>query len=81
MLSGLRIYTSRTAAEVMGHGDEFFSRRADGPYYRWRYEERLERWRSDRMHLADVLKGELCVSSWKTVPSDLQRSLIDHYLE
>jgi hypothetical protein len=77
MMNGLRIYITPSAAETLDGGDEFYSRRLDGPYYRWWYEERAGRWRSARMH--EFSPHELSVSAWTTVPSDLQRSLVNHY--
>ncbi len=80
MMNGLRIYIDRVEPEATG-ARIFYSRRSEGPYYRWCYEARLERWRSARMQSADLSPNELCMSNWKTVPSALQRSLIEHYLE
>ena len=78
MISYLRIYIGQSAAETVNSGNEFYSRRSDGPCYRWWYEERTAHWRSARMH-SDFSYRELSVSDWKTVPSDLQRSLSEHY--
>ena len=67
------------AAEAVNGGAEFYSRRSHGPYYRWWYEERTAaHWRSARMH-SDFSSRELCACAWKTVPSDLQRSIVEHY--
>ena len=76
---GLRIYVGPSAAEAVNTADEFYSRRSDGPYYRWWYEERTAHWRSARMHSSDFSPRELSASAWKTVPFDLQRSLVEHY--
>src|SRR5260370_42529898 len=81
MMSGLRIYVNRTLSEATGGDRVFYSRRSDGPYYRWRYEERLEQWRGARVHGSEFSPNELCMSNWKTVPSALQKRLIDHYQE
>lgn len=77
MMIGLRIYISPSAPAAVNGGDQFYSRRSDGPYYRWWYEE--THWRSARMHLSDFSPGQLSASAWKTVPPDLQRSLGEHY--
>ena len=77
MLSALRVYISPNAAEAVNGGDEFYSRRSDGPYYRWWYEQRTSHRRSARMH-SDFLSRELCASAWTTVPFDLQRSIVEH---
>ena len=81
MLNGLRIYVNRNAPEIEADCVEFYSRRSDGPYYRWRYETKIERWRSARMNLSDFSPGDLRAFNWKVVPSDLQRRLIEHYQE
>ena len=81
MVNGLRIYINGRAQETTGSDLVFYSRRADGPYYRWRYEERLKQWRGARVHASDFSPRELSMSNWKTVPSALQSRLIDHYQE
>jgi hypothetical protein len=59
----------------------FYSRRSEGPYYRWSYEHTLQQWRSVRV-LADELPYlSLSVSRWKNVPRSLQRTLVEHYVE
>ena len=80
MMNGLRIYINRIEPEATCDRI-FYSRRSDGPYYRWRFEERLEQRRGDLMHSEDLSPHELCISNWKTVPSALQLSLFDHYVE
>ena len=80
MMNGLRIYINRIEPEATCDRI-FYSRRSDGPYYRWRFEVRLEQWRSARMHSEDLSPNELCISNWKTVPSALQLSLSEHYVE
>jgi hypothetical protein len=81
MVNGLRIYINDRALEAASGDLVFYSRRADGPYYRWRYEKGLEQWRGARMHAADFSPRELSMSNWKTVPSALQSRLVDHYQE
>lgn len=81
MVNGLRIYVNSGALGATDSDLVFYSRRADGPYYRWRYEERLKRWRGARVSASAFSPKQLSMSNWKTVPSALQRSLIDHYQE
>ncbi|SRR5713226_2101704 len=81
MVNGLRIYIDRTESETTGGDPTFYSRRSDGPYYRWHYEQKLEQWCVARMHLSDFSPNELSMSNWKTVPYELQKNLIDHYQE
>lgn len=81
MVNGLRIYVNGDAREAAAGDRVFYSRRADGPYYRWRYDEKLKQWRSARVRVSDFSPKDLSMSNWKTVPPALQRSLIDHYQE
>lgn len=81
MVNGLRIYINGGARETADCDRVFYSRRADGPYYRWCYEERREQWCGARVHASDFSPKQLSMSNWKTVPTALQRSLIDHYQE
>jgi hypothetical protein len=64
-----------------GASQEFYSRRANGPYYRWWYESKLQQWRSTRVHADELPENSLCAWSWKNVPHALQGSLLEHYLE
>ena len=79
-MSGLRIFIDAVGSDVLSRGTVFYSRRADGPYYRWRYEERLARWSGSRMH-SELMPKELCLATWKGVPASLKASLNEHYLE
>lgn len=81
MVNGLRIYINGGTRETADRDCVFYSRRADGPYYLWRYEETLAQWRGARVHAPDFSPKQLSMSNWKTVPSALQRSLADHYQE
>jgi DNA-directed RNA polymerase omega subunit len=76
---GLRVYLNRTnkpCSAVM-----FYSRRDDGPYYCWRYEEELERWCFSRVCLPRLTLRTLRLMTWRAVPVSLQAELYDHYLE
>jgi hypothetical protein len=59
----------------------FYSRRADGPYYRWSYENTQQQWRCVRVHADELPYLSLSASRWKNVPRSLQRSLTEHYVE
>jgi len=80
-VNGLRIFIRESMAKTTGDLQVFYSRRADGPYYRWWYEHDQHEWRSARVHGQQLPPTDLCVSSWKNIPSDLQNSLIAHYQE
>jgi len=57
----------------------FYSRRGNGPIYRWLYEEKLPHWRALRMHTSDFDTQKLHNASWKSVPETLQEQLGAHY--
>ncbi|HSE20921.1 MAG TPA: hypothetical protein VLB68_04665 [Pyrinomonadaceae bacterium] len=81
-MNGLRVYT-----EVKGFPDPycvyptFYSRRADGPYYRWRYEIESKRWLFSRIGSHDFASAALVQAPWYGVPDALKSSLSEHYLE
>lgn len=78
----LRVYVRRVVKEVpyCGHA-VFYSRRADGPLYRWRYEETPGAWRYSRVRLSKPTLRVLSAASWDAVPAALQARLGEHYLE
>lgn len=90
-MSGLRVYvnspsTSLTTGLVIEEDDMkadriFYSRRGNGPIYRWLYEEKRAHWRALRMHTSDFDSHKLCNASWKSVPETLQVQLGAHYLD
>lgn len=80
MMNGLRIYVSPGGPKTPEGGEEFYSRRSNGPYYRWWHEKTTAHWQSARMH-SDFSARELSVSPWKSVPAELKRSLVEHYQE
>ena len=59
----------------------FYSRRGNGPIYRWLYEESRAHWRALRMNTSDFDTHKLSNASWKTVPETLQAQLGAHYLD
>jgi hypothetical protein len=79
---GLRVYIHPVSKDARDRNGVFYSRRADGPYYRWQYEECLGQWFFSRVtHSDDLMLKALCVANWKTVPTALQTRLGEHYLE
>ena len=80
-MQGLRVYINPVDMDTRnGHG-VFYSRRDDGPFYRWRYEAELGQWCGSRLRQADLTTHALCVARWKAVPLELQTSLGQHYLD
>lgn len=90
-MSGLRVYVNcpnaaLASSEVIAADETkgervFYSRRGNGPIYRWLYEEKLAHWRPRRMQTADVDSHKLSNASWKSVPETLQTELGKHYLD
>jgi hypothetical protein len=80
-MNGLRVYVSPTAPKMPGRPGVFYSRRADGPFYRWLYEETLGRWCGSRISPSALTPKTLNIASWKDIPIALQSKLREHYLE
>jgi hypothetical protein len=90
-MSGLRVYVNSSIANLPSGGGVkgedidvatiFYSRRGNGPFYRWLYEEKLANWRPSRMNTSDFNSHKLSNASWKSVPETLQAQLGAHYLD
>ena len=79
-MNGLRMYIKAgTGAAV--DSELFYSRRGNGPYYCWLYEQNLCKWRVSRVTAPDFNSHSLSVATWKTVPATLQSRVTDHYLD
>jgi hypothetical protein len=77
----LRVYIRQAVKGAPGGQTVFYSRRADGPLYRWLYEETPDRWRYSRVRLSKLTLRVLSVMSWEAVPPALRDQLGEHYLE
>ena len=77
----LRVYVRQAVRGTPAGQAVFYSRRADGPLYRWRYEETPGHWRYARVRLTKLTLRVLSVASWDAVPAALQDRLGEHYLE
>ncbi len=80
-MNRLRIYINPEVSSLHSGPAVFFSRRADGPYYRWQYEEQLGDWHFSRMHMPDLTPSALRQAGWNTVPPSLKTRLGEHYLD
>jgi hypothetical protein len=80
-MNGLRVYFNPIEPDATSGHRVFYSRRSDGPYYLWRYEEKLGQWRWSRVQASDFTPRELCMATWKIVPTTLQTKLGEHYAE
>ena len=79
-MKGLRVYLDPRISDLHG-GLIFYSQRAGGPYYRWRYEELRGEWLSSRINAGDLILTELVSAPWKEIPADLKSTLNQHYVE
>ena len=80
-MNGLRVFTNPHLQETRGGFGVFYSRRENGPYYRWAYEEKVSHWRVARVQPSDFALKVLSNASWKVVPAALQKSMVEHYQE
>ena len=69
--------------EPAGSGERgtFYSRRADGPYYRWLYAEGPGHWHYSRVRLDRPALRVLRLAPWEALPPALRSRLGEHYLE
>ncbi len=80
-MNGLRMYQRSAGTEPRLGQPVFYSRRGDGPYYQWKYEDVAGQWRGSRVSVADFAPRELLMANWKNVPVTLQAKLGEHYLD
>lgn len=90
-MSGLRVYVNSASTDLAsGIGIDapeikvdtvFYSRRGNGPIYRWLYEKNRAHWRALRVNPMDFNSRTLSMASWKTVPETLQAQIGEHYLD
>lgn len=76
-MNGLRMYIHSQTVETHGGRQVFYSRREDGPYYRWSYDENLRQWQVGR-----VLKSSPMLfipATWKEIPAGLKKDIVEHY--
>ena len=59
----------------------FYTRRAGGPYYRWRYEELHGKWQGSRIRAVELPGMDIVSTPWKEVPTALKSSLGEHYVD
>jgi hypothetical protein len=77
----LHVYVEPAGSGTRGERATFYTRRADGPFYRWLYAEGAGRWRYSRVNLDRPMLRVLCVAPWEAVPPALRSRLGEHYLE
>lgn len=79
MMNGLRVYTNGATVEARSDGPIFYSRRDDGPYYRWSFDDKVRQWRVGRVLKSGVSAKTLSPAPWKVIPIALQKSMAEHY--
>lgn len=80
-MNGLRVYTKLSEPGAASADNIFYSRRGNGPFYRWRYEDVVGRWKVSRVIAPDFEPHALSVAPLKAVPATLQSQLNQHYME
>jgi hypothetical protein len=80
-MNGLRVYVDFKRPDPWWGGAIFYTRRAGGPFYRWRYEELVDRWLGSRMNVCDLTLSELVSAPWKRIPAALKKTLDEHYVD
>ena len=76
-MNGLRVYVNILPEERAKDSGAFYSRRDNGPFYRWTLADR--NWSAARVTSTSFSSKDLSATSWKLVPTALQRSIVDHY--
>lgn len=77
----LHVYVKPAGPGARGERTTFYSRRADGPYYRWLYAEGSGRWRCSRVSMDRPTLRLLCLAPWDALPDALRSRLGEHYME
>jgi len=80
-MNGLRVYVQALVTTPEGGASVFYSRRGNGPYYRWWYDEQGSQWRPSRVNTSDVTSQMFSTTSWKTIPTSLRTRLGEHYID
>jgi hypothetical protein len=80
-MNGIRVYINMAGVGPTLEPAVFYSRRADGPYYRWRFEQKSEQWRFRRVQPTVLMLKALRIAHWEGTPPALQKKLAEHYFE
>ena len=76
-MNGLRVYVNISPEERANDSGAFYSRRDNGPVYRWTLANRD--WSATRVASSSFSNKDLSATSWKLIPTALRRSIVDHY--
>ena len=80
-MTDLRVYMNPPDTSAAGGQGVFYSRRAQGPYYRWQYREESDSWSASRVRISVLTLRALSAANWQNVPATLQTMLGKHYLD
>ena len=78
-MNGLRVYTNSDTIETQCGFSVFYSRREDGPYYRWSFDGDSRAWQVGRVVKWELSAKMLAPVTWKKVPTGLKGSMAEHY--
>ena len=79
-MDGLRMFIRPDSSDSV-EPQIFYSRRSDGPIYRWHFEKQLARWQAARVDTSDWSSHELSTFPWQSIPHELKDQLSEHYVE
>jgi hypothetical protein len=77
----LRVYIEPSRSGARSERATFYTRRADGPFYRWLDAEGTGRWRYSRVSLDRLTLSVLSIAPWDAIPVALRHRLGEHYVE
>ena len=80
-MNGLRVYCPSTVNGSHTDNGVFYSRRGDGPYYQWGYNEKSASWRGVRLTTSEHFGRAVDLATWKSLPAGLRARLEEHYVE
>jgi len=80
-MNGLRVYIRAVVSNVDGTVSAFYSRRGNGPFYQWRFDEKVSAWSCSRLNSSELNSRAFYLASWKSLPRSLQTRLSEHYIE
>lgn len=78
-MDGLRVYINGQTVETRGGRQVFYSRREDGPYYRWSYDEDQRQWQVGRVVKSGLSTKAFAPATWKELPVGLKKDIVEHY--
>src|SRR5258707_12520426 len=78
-MNGLRVYINPHVKETCGGFGVFYSRRENGPHYRWGYEETASLWRVSRGSPSEFAPKAPANANWKSVPAACPKNMVEQY--